>query len=458
MGHKLALTFAAVMWSGVAAPAHCDRECLRVAAIVDPLIQREMAKTGIPGAAFVFVERGRVVYERGYGVSDVAAKMPVEPKRTVWPIASISKVVTALGAMQLVGAGKIDLDSDVNRYLKRVQNPAQGYGPLTLRHLLSHTSGLDELPGRQFEGKSPPDLATFLRTRLVRYRAPGQYTAYSSYGIALTGVLIEDVSGMSYADYVERHVFRPAGMIRARVMRKIGDERGVATPYALEDGKATVAAREWYVTTPSSSIAASADDMGKLLMAMLGSLLPSPMTGEMLQQQSTNHPELPGWGLGVQLDRVNGVRIAEHGGDIAGFSALFVLMPDKQGGFFIVHHGEGGNLRFKVKDALLDGLYPDPNPQVAPAPDPKNAAALGEYAGRYISTLACRTCKDEQPTFEVTAQLNGTLSLWGQTWIPLKRDLFIRDDGKRLLGFTRNSAGRIVSVTGGSWRVADRLD
>ena len=68
-------------------------------------------------------------------------------------------------------------------------------------------------------------------------------TAYSSYGVALTGVLIEDVSGVGYADYVERHVFRPAGMTRSKVMRKIGDERGVATPYAVEDGKATHAPR-----------------------------------------------------------------------------------------------------------------------------------------------------------------------------------------------------------------------
>jgi CubicO group peptidase (beta-lactamase class C family) len=229
-------------------------------------------------------------------------------------------------------------------------------------------------------------------------------------------------------------------MTSARVMRKIGDERGVATPYAIEDGKATKAPHEWYVTQPSSSIAATTRDMAQLLIAHLNggrvgerSLLSPALVREMHRQQATNHPALPGWGLAFQLDRINGVSIAEHGGDIGGFSSLFVLVPEKDAGFFIVHHGEGGNLRFDIKQALLDGLYPDPDPPKAPAPDPANAAALREYAGRYLSTLSCRTCSERGDVFEVVANPDGTLSLWGQSWLPLRRDLFIRGDGKRLL-------------------------
>ena len=442
----------------------CDRMCQRVKSVVDPIIEQEMAKAGIPGAAFVFVQGDRVDYERGYGVSDIATSTPAGAETTVWPIASITKLVTAFAAMQLVDSREINLDSDVNRYLKRLQVPDQGYGPLTLRHLLSHTGGLDELPGRQFDGKSPPDLAAFLGTRLMRYRPPGKLTAYSSYGIALTGLLIEDVSGETYPDYVQRHIFAPAGMASARVMVKLGDERAVATPYALEDGKAKPAPREWYVTTPSSSVVSTAHDMAKLLIASLnqgtanGHILLSPdAIKRMLTQQATNHPALPGWGLGFQLDRVNGLEVAEHGGDIGGFSSLFVVVPQRQAGFFIVSHGEGGDLRFKVKQALLDALYPDPNPTRAPKPDPAKAPQLREYAGRYLSSLSCHSCKEEGQVFEVTANADGTLTLWGQTWIPLERDLFIRDDGKRLLGFARDGAGRIVSVTGGSWRVADKL-
>ena len=448
-----------------ASPSECDAQCRRIARIVDPVIEQALAKSGIPGAAFVFVRGGRVDYQRGYGVSDLRARTPVDPRRTVWPIASVTKVVTALAAMQLVDDGAVDLDTDVNRYLKRIQVPAQGYGPVTLRHLLSHTAGLDELPGRQFDGKSVPDLASFLSTRLVRYRSPGQLTAYSSYGIALAGVLIEDVSGLSYAEYVDRNIFRRAGMIAAKVMARRGDERGVATPYAIENERAAPAPHEWYVTTPSSSVAATAHDMSKLLIAALdggkvgNQLLLSPaLVAEMLRQQATNHPALPGWGLGFQLDRANGLTIAEHGGDIAGFSSLFAVIPEKGVGFFIVHHGEGGDLRFDVKEALLDALYPDRDPPKVPTPDAKQVAALGEYAGRYLSSLSCRSCREGRQVFEIAVNPNGTLALWGQSWVPLQGDLFIRTDGKRQIGFTRDRGGRVISVTGGSWRVADRLN
>jgi CubicO group peptidase (beta-lactamase class C family) len=436
----------------------------RIASIVDPIVEKEIA-AGVPGVAFVFVRNGSVVYQRGYGVADVATQAKVDPERTVWPIASITKAVTAMGALQLVADGRVRLDDDLNGYLKRLQIPAQGYAPLTLRHILSHTGALDEIPGRRYDGKQPPDLAVFLNGKLVRYREPGKLTAYSTYGMALAGVLIEDVSGQSYADYLKQHIFTPAGMSRARVMLHQGDEKGVATPYEIDNGHATAIPYEWYQTPPTSSMVATAADMGRLLLVHLADgragsnqILSPALMRAMHAQQATNHPDLPGWSFGFQLDDVNGVAIVEHGGDIAGFSALFALMPDKHEGFFIVNHGESGDLRFRVKQALLDALYPA-KPAKAPAADPKNAPALAEYAGRYISSITCRTCTlSDNQVFVLKAQPNGTLSLWGQTWLPLRRDLFIRDDGKRLLGFARDETNKVISVTGGSWRVADRLE
>jgi CubicO group peptidase (beta-lactamase class C family) len=445
------------------APAPLSREAARIAAVVDPLIEKELKASGIPGAAFVFVQNGRIVYSKGYGFSDLATRATVDPERTIWPIASITKAVTAIGVLQLVDEEKLELDKDINQYLKRLQVPAQGYGPLTLRHLLSHTAALDELPGRQFDGRRPPDMAAFLRKKLVRYRAPGKLTAYSTYGMALAGVLLEDVSRDKYAKYVERHVFRPAGMESARVMRARGDEKGVATPYEIEDGQATAIPHEFYVTPPTSSVVATTNDMGRLMTTYLASvrgeeneLLSPALAQAMYKQQATNHPEVPGWGLGLQLDRVNGIDLAEHGGDIGGFAALMTLIPSSSSGFYIVHHGEGGSLRFQVKEALMDALFPVTTTTV-PLADPENAT-LDEYAGRYISSIACRSCPGaSENAFTVAVEPNGTLSLWGQAWVPLHKDLFVRDDGRRLLGFARDERGRIVSVTGGSWRVADRL-
>lgn len=436
---------------------------VRIAAIVDPIVEADLAASGAPGAAFVFVQGGRIVYSRGYGTSDLASGARLDPARTDWPIASITKTVTALAVLQLVDRGRVSLDVDVNRYLRRLQVPAQGYPPLTLRHLLSHTGGLDELPGRQFDGAGRPDMAAFLRGKLVRYRAPGPATAYSTYGIMLAAVVLEDVTGVAYSDYVRDNIFRPAGMASARIMEVRGDERGVATPYRLADGRAEPMPYEYYVSSPASSMVATAEDMGRLLLIHLAqgrvggaSILSPRLMLLMHRQQATIDPALPGWGLGMQMDRVNGRDIAEHGGDVGGFSSLFVLLPGENAGFFIVSHGEGGNLRYRVKQALMDGLFPGP-PLHVPVPRAGNAAALREYAGRYLSSLACHTCPDPDDVFTIEVRADGTLSLWGQSWVPLRRDLFVRADGRSLLGFARDSRGRPAIVSGGSWRVADRL-
>jgi hypothetical protein len=116
-----------------------------------------------------------------------------------------------------------------------------------------------------------------------------------------------------------------------------------------------------------------------------------------------------------------------------------------------VHHGEGGSLRHRVRSAALASVAPE-TPQ-APTPNAEAAARLREYAGRYRSTLEeLSQPVDPETLFEVSAG-EGTLQLWGQTWIPVGADLFVRDDGLRKLGFARDAEGRVMALTNGSWRV-----
>jgi len=179
----------------------------------------------------------------------------------------------------------------------------------------------------------------------------------------------------------------------------------------------------------------------------------------MRTQQATIHPAVPGWGYAFQLDVDNGRQLAEHGGDIAGFSSLLTLIPEERSAFFIVKHGEGNDLRFRVKRALLDALYPGPQARQVPKADPARTPSLREYEGRYRSSLACHSCPDVDPEqdFELAVRADGVLELWGQKWVPLERDLFVRADGERLLGFARDNVDHVAVVSGGSWRVADRL-
>jgi CubicO group peptidase (beta-lactamase class C family) len=425
---------------------------------IDELIESALQKSGTPGAALVVVHDGKIVHGRGYGHSDLESHR-IADANSVWPIASITKVLTSIGVMQLVESKKISLDTDVNTYLKRVKVPNTFASAITVADLLRHTSGLDELPGRRFESANElPSLEKFLSTHLVRYRPAGEFTSYSSYGMSLAGFLIEDVTGVTYSNYIAAHIFKPLEMQSARIMIKAGDEAGVATPYEIEDGKAKRMDYEWYATPPVASAVVSAIDMGRLLIDLSSGhpkLLSHGSLQKMFSTQATLHPDVPGWGYGFQLDNFNGINIAEHGGDIGGFAALMSIVPEKQFGFFIVHHGEGSSIRFDVRKVLLEKYLPG----ATQTPVAVKGVDLKPYAGTYRASFTCHTCKEPGgPEFDVSINKDGTLDLWGSRWIPTGEDVFTRDDGRARLAFIRDKKGKVVALSGGSWRVGERVN
>jgi CubicO group peptidase (beta-lactamase class C family) len=122
-----------------------------IANAVDPIIRCALTDEGIPGAAFVFVHEDQVVYAQGYGVADQERRVAVDIERTVWPIASVTKLFTGVAALQLVDSGDLAMDQDINRYLRQLAVPAQGYPSITLAHLLSHTPAAMLILEQDFE-------------------------------------------------------------------------------------------------------------------------------------------------------------------------------------------------------------------------------------------------------------------------------------------------------------------
>jgi CubicO group peptidase (beta-lactamase class C family) len=429
-------------------------------ALLDSVIPRGMAAEHLPGAVFTLVQNGRVVFARGYGVSDVNAKRPVSPDSTVFRIGSITKVFTATAVAQLADRGRIGLDRDVNEYLKRLQVARTYAEPVTATHLLSHTAGFDELPGvrqaRSAELLLP--LHEFLRDKLVRIRPPGRVTAYSSFGMALAGLLVEEVSGLSYEEYLRRHIWQPLGMQQTYIT-----PGGAPLGYDYSNDVVTRAPYEWYHTVPASSINSTAADMARFMIAHLeggGTILSEAATRQMHRRHATMHPKIPGWGLGFQENDLNGERIFEHGGDIAGFSALLVLLPDRRTGFFVAHHREGSNLRFTVQQAVLDRFYPDRHPPEK-LPSPGGQWALAErFVGTFRWNIYCRTCNpsvQQLPEFAVTANEDGSINVNRKRWIEVSPFYFRSTEGRQRLGFAADSTGRVMHLTGGSWMVMERV-
>lgn len=448
-------------------PATARTEIPRAAleSLVDSVFAAGLPAEKIPGGVFILVQNGRVVLARGYGVANVKTRQPVSPDSTLWRIGSISKVMTATGVVQLADRGQIRLDGDVNDHLRSVKVPATYPEPVTARHLVTHTAGFDELSGRSAPSREAVlPLGEFLGTRLVRVRAPGRLTAYSSYGAALAGALIEDASGVPYETYLKSNVWRPLGMHDTNVQ----PDGAMPTGYEVEGDSVVDGVWEWSNTAPAGQINSTAADMGRFMNMMLGhhpdgpGVLSDSARRAMLTRQITMHPQIPGVGLGYQEARVNGHTIFEHGGDINGYASLMVLLPEQATGFFIATHVEGAGLRSDVREALLDRFFADParsDGTAAAAVRPIAGVDLSQFVGEYRWNVACRTCTGgwQAPVTRVTAQGDSALAFRGRQWVPVAPLLFQTRDGRRQIGFARDSAGAVWQLTEGSVFVWERM-
>src|SRR5580700_8690894 len=181
---------------------------------IDPLMATWIDRHKGPGVVVVVVTRDGPVFAGGYGFADIDARKPFDAETTLVRPGSISKLFTGIAAMQLVDAGKLDLDRDVNGYIDfAIPTPAGGVA-VTLRRLLTHRAGFEEhVKGLFSRDREPEPLGRWLRTNLPRRLFPnGDVEAYSNYGFALAGYIVERISGEPYAAYVQRHILDPLRM------------------------------------------------------------------------------------------------------------------------------------------------------------------------------------------------------------------------------------------------------
>ena len=467
----IAVALVALAWRATLAPLGDHPQSLpevtaaAVAELVDPLVEQALVRDKIPGAGFVFVRDGKVVYARGYGVAEIDSARKVSPDTTIWRVGSISKVFTATAVMQLVDRRLVELDAPITQYIKRVSIPAAFGEPVTVRQLLSHTAGFDEIrPGTQAATQAEVlSLSAFLEGRLVRVRPPGRTTAYSTYGITLAGELVEEVAKTPFETYLRQNIWEPLGMRRSSITVPTAMQSDVAVGYEIKGETFVSQPWEWYHTTPASSVNASVTDMARFLVAHLerGQLgnarLFSPQAAaEMQRQQATMHPSMPGFAIGFYEDFVGLQRVIEHGGNMAGFSALMVLVPDARTGFFIVNQREDSTLRDAVKFAVLEKFFPLARQRrpVPSLPSPETVRAE-QFAGRYVPLSSCFSCQPLRAPSVMTVVANGdgTLSFASGRWIAVNDGelRFVHEKGSGYVVFRRDAAGAIRELFAGAF-------
>jgi len=325
-----------------------------VSAFFDEQVPQELEKAGVAGAAIAIVKDGQVLFARGYGYADLQQRKPVSPSATLFRIASVSKVVTYTAVMQLVEQGKIELDSDVSRYLD-FPIPATFGAPITMRHLMTHTAGFeDTLEGRWVQpGKLGPLRDYLVRQMPRRIFAPGAVPAYSSYSTTLAGYIVERVAGEPFERYVEHHVFAPLGMQHSSFAQPLPTRLAPLLAKGYDAAPGPARPFDTAQITPGTGMSSTALDMARLMLAHLDGAATSVLTPAALAQmhsvQYRHHPAGPGVALGMVEMDMAGPRLLGHNGDIPGFHSGMYLWPEARLGLFIVQNTAGSGLR----DTLL---------------------------------------------------------------------------------------------------------
>ena len=360
----LALSVATAMgWH--AASAQASRAVQDPLKGIDGIVAHELERQGIPGLQVAVGSNGRVVYSRAVGKADVENAVALTPASLI-RTGSIAKSISAVAAMTLAEAGRLDLDAPVQQYCKEF--PTKPW-PITTRELLSHTAGI-----RHYRGTEPDNTAHYARmadgfaifANDSLLFEPGTHFSYSTYGYTVVGCVIEGASGKSYYDYVREHVLIPSGMTHTVVDNIFAIVPHRARGYhGRRDSLANAGLMDGSYKIPGGGLVSTSEDLVRFAMAL--------MSGKLLKQQTldqmltpTRAPQLDGgqpstYGLGFDIVMVDGQKVVSHSGGQQGTATHLVMIPGKS---FAAATMANDDLAapWAVDTAILD-LYRMPRPR-----------------------------------------------------------------------------------------------
>lgn len=428
-----------------------------VEAWLDGFLPYSLAIGDVAGAVVVVVKDGATVLQKGYGYADVAARKPVDPATTLFRTGSVSKLTTWTAVMQLVEQGKLQLDADVNGYLD-FTIPARDGKPITLRQILTHTPGFEERIKDLIVDEGTPFAALDVYLKAwtpTRIFPPGTTPAYSNYATALAGYIVARVSGLSFDDYLEQHIFTPLGMQHSTFRQPLPDRlrEFMSNGYARAS-QSQPKPFEIVVPAPAGSQSAAGADMARFMIAHLQKgafgeqrILEAQTAEQMHTTALTVLPRLDRMVLGFYEQQRNGRRAIAHAGDTQWFHTDLYLFIDDGVGLFISMNSLGkegapGKIREAVFEQFADRYLPGPT--FDGKVDPQTAA---EHA-RMITGLYQSTRRAQSSFFKL-------LSLAG----PVK--VFRNDDGTISVAAATNLAGAPIKwreVEPFVWRDVDGED
>jgi len=332
---------------------------------IEEYLGREMKSQQIPGVALAVVKDGKILLARGYGLANVEHQVPVKPE-TIFQSGSTGKQFTATAVMMLVEEGKLGLDEKITKYF--TDAPAS-WNDITIRHLLTHTSGMTDYPS-DFDLRrdyTEDELLQRIKPIPLAFK-PGEKWSYSNLAYVTLGILIHRVSGKFYGDFLQERVFKPLEMSTARIISEADIVPNRAAGYRVANGQ--LKNQNWVSpslnTTADGALYLTVYDMAKWDAALYtDKLLKRSSLEQMWTPVKLNDGKTFPYGFGWGLGQVRGHRIIEHGGSWQGFKAQISRYVDDKLTIILFANQIRAN-----QAKLAHDIAAIINPDLAPTPSP----------------------------------------------------------------------------------------
>ncbi|GEM_PF-2430880 len=328
---------------------------------IDSLAISIMNARNVPGCVISVVSDTSVLFQKAFGFSDLGKKELVS-LNTRFFVGSVSKLITATGVVKAIEQGYLKENVDIAEYAPDLHFSRNFSDPITIKNLLSHTSGID-LTSIGRKTKVPeelPDLKDFLREFLPsQVLPPNKEMLYCNQAVALSAYLVENVTGSSFHEYLKNNIFSPLQMGNSTFEYR-DDTPGVSKGYDKEGNQQSIIVnKDW----PAQMLLTTAPDMTNFMIMHLnggmfsGRKVLSNSSIELMQRQYFSYDSiLPGVCLGFFEDDYEGNRSLWHDGSFTGFRTLCYLVPGEKIGIFIFNNGENSSFNWTVLNILLSSL------------------------------------------------------------------------------------------------------
>ena len=417
-----------------------------IAGRIDALVAPHY-KAGDPGATLLVTRDGKTLLRKSYGMADVGKGIKLEPAAAM-RLGSVTKQFTSTAILMLADEGKLSLSDPIVKFLP--DYPAHGK-KITIEHLLTHTSGAPSytnsltftlLSGRE---KSVTEVIDSFKDEPLEFE-PGTRYAYSNSGYFLLGAIIEKVSRQPYPQFLQQRIFAPLGMTQTGYE---SPDTVRATPVIGHAGKlwggfgaaSSISMSQVYA---AGALVSTVDDMAKWDAAVSsGKLLKAATWKQAFTPYTLADGKSTTYGYGWQMAKVRGAHEIGHGGDINGYSAYTLRLPEKKVYVALLTNADSSVDRVrpvilakKAAAIAIGNPYPDLRPVAL------DASTLDLYAGDYkLNERTSRTVKRDQDHLEVVRSGRPALAIY-----PLGGDRFFSKKSLTIYRFQRNAAGGVAQL------------